>query len=155
MFLSFFQGFVSEYHPPGGHGLTRKFRGFWKRVVFQKGGFGGCSAGNENRNEGAFGCSAPKKRNEGACGCPPVPKKTERGHIRQNRPFVSSRKCSKDGSRLSQGRFSTKGSFGWRFYSGIQQQTAGLSQGRAPNCGPVCPRDGSCLSRTPSRQKCL
>ena len=46
----------------------------------------------------------------------------------------------------------------WRFYCGIKQQTAGLSQGRAqfvPGTGPFCPRDGSCLSRRPSRPKCL
>ena len=46
----------------------------------------------------------------------------------------------------------------WRFYCGIQQKKAGLSQGRVPICpgrGPVCLRDGSCLSRTPFHPKCL
>ena len=35
----------------------------------------------------------------------------------------------------------------WRFCCGIQQKTAGLSQGRV--------REGSCLSWTPSHSKCL
>ena len=46
----------------------------------------------------------------------------------------------------------------WRFYSGTQQKATGFPRDRSwfvPGTGPVCPRDGSCLSRTPSRPKCL
>ena len=35
--------------------------GVAKRVVFQKGGFGGCSPGNGNQNKGTFACSPERK----------------------------------------------------------------------------------------------
>ena len=50
--------------------------------------------GTKNRNEGTFGCSrGTKNRNEATFGCSPVPKKPERGHIRQNHPFTKPPFC--------------------------------------------------------------
>ena len=43
----------------------------------------------------------------------------------------------------------------WRFYCGIKQKTAGDGSQFVSGRGPVCPRDGSCLSQGPSRPKCL
>ena len=43
----------------------------------------------------------------------------------------------------SQGRTSTRPRTKWRFYCGIKQKTAGLSQGRVP----ICSREGSRLSQ--------
>ena len=45
------------------------------------------------------------------------------------------------------------------FYCGVKQKTGGFVLGTGPGLSlgrvPVCPIDGSCLSPTPSRPKCL
>ena len=64
-----------------------------KRVVFHKGGFGGCSPRNENRNEGIFGCSPGTKTGTRARSHVSPERKPERGHVRQNHPFTKPPFC--------------------------------------------------------------
>ena len=56
-----------------------KIRGFPKRVVFQKGGLGGCSPGRK---------TGTRVRSH-----VPPERKPERGYIRQNHPFTKPRFC--------------------------------------------------------------
>ena len=65
-----------------------------QRGGFQKGGFGGCSPGTKNRNEGTFGCSpGTKNRNEGTFACSPERNRNEgtfaKTTLLRNRPFIS------------------------------------------------------------------
>ena len=78
----FYKETVYIWSPKVGH--YRHFSEEPKRVVFQKGGFGGCSPGTktgtrarENRNEGMFACS-PERRPD-----------IRQNHPLQNRPFIS------------------------------------------------------------------
>ena len=65
-----------------------------KRVVSQKGGFGGCPPPpKENRNEGTFGCSPGTKTGTRVRSHVPSERKSERGHIRQNHPFTKPPFC--------------------------------------------------------------
>ena len=59
-----------------------------KRVVFQKGGFGGCSPGTKTGNEGTFECSPGTKTRTRVRPHVPPERKPERGYIRQNHRFT-------------------------------------------------------------------
>ena len=76
-----------------------------KRVVFHKGGFGGCSPGTktgtkvhsdvllERKPERGYIRMFPRKTGTGVHSDVPPEQKPERGHIRQNRPFTKPPFC--------------------------------------------------------------
>ena len=71
---------ATESQPKGSSRTVFWFSWVDKRVVFQKGGFDGCSPGTKNRNQGTFRCSRNETRNEGTFACSPGTKTGTRAH---------------------------------------------------------------------------
>ena len=85
--------FVGMVRGLGGSLFSDQISEVHKRVVFQKGGLGGCSPGTKTGTRVHLDVPRDENQNEGTFACSPGTKKPERVYIRQNHPFTKPPLC--------------------------------------------------------------